>query len=250
MRPLSKIDVEFAHIYLSSDGSVDEDDLASARESAELAAEVVAGLRERGHRVTTSSLVDDYTYRSVSVSSAVAALNSLTMTPDSAWREGDLVDAAEQLLGRVRRRSMRMRGERRSFLVEGRDLTSLVESTGRAPSLLDVVSGRATAEQPQLPPDRFRFALNFDIDVPESDGLMQLACPVLAAAWQAVRLGLIEAPLQDVFAQDPGDSFPADLTVSILPVEYVQVEASVRALLSACGDEGRSAAGRIRYVFF
>jgi hypothetical protein len=235
---MTRVDIEYAHAYVSAK---EGPDVADMRRSAEFAAGVAEWYRSHGAEVTLSVLVDDYSAPGGNRAEALAAAQALDLVPDVVFEEGSFAEAAERMVSRLRSKFVKGRVTGRTFLAEGRDLADVV-SEARGVTMFDVLKERA-----DIAPARFRFALNFDIDFVGPEGEKRLSCPVLAAAWHAYRLGLETGPVTPEWGRV---EYPVDFAVSVLPGDYLQVEASAQALLRALGPEGRAATARCRTVFY
>ncbi len=233
-----RVDIEFAHAYVSP---VQLPDIEDMRRSALVTASVAKWYADRGADVSLSVLIDDYSSPGGDFGAALAAAVALDPAPNVVFEEGKFVDSAERMVSRLRSKFLKERVTGRTFLAEGRDLTEAV-SESRGVTMFDVLKERA-----DIAPSKFRFALNFDVDFIGSNGEKRLSCPVLAAAWHAYRLGL---ETEHVPCEWGDVSYPVDYAVSVLPSDYLQVEASTRALLSALGPQGRAAASRCRTIFY
>lgn len=233
-----RVDIEYAHVYVSPTQSPDVEDM---QRSALFTANVAKWYSDRGADVSLSVLVDDYSSPGGDAGAAMRAATALSPAPDVIFSEGAFADTAENMVARLRSKFLRERVTGRTFLAEGRDLADTI-SESRGVTMFDVLKQRA-----DIAPSRFRFALNFDVDFMGANGEKRLSCPVLAAAWHAFRLGL---ETDSVPAESGQASFPVDFAISVLPNDYLQVEASTRALLSALGPEGRAAAARCRTIFY
>jgi len=232
------VDIEYGHIYIDPKKEIDLDAVRKSRTLAEAVGDWYKG---SGHIVSYSLLIDNYTVPGQDHTPIIDMLNNSLALPDSIFLEGDFAESAEGLVSTLKSKFLKKRITRNTFLAEGKDLTDSL-LTRQGVTLFDVLN-----DPPEVTPDRFRFALNFDIDYIDSFGERRVSCPILAAGWHAFRLGGLKANIDPCYGKS---SFPVDLCISVLPINYLQVEASVRAFLQARGDWGKDMAARIRYVFY
>lgn len=232
------VNIEFGHFYIDSNEKINVDAILKSQN---LAKAVGEWYRSSGCSVTYSILIDNYSNPGQTVDDAIELLKESISMPDSVYLEGDFELLADDLVSKFKSKYIKRKTSGSTFLAEGKDFSdSLSSNIGISMySLLNPPVESAI--------DRFRFALNFDIDYLDSNGNRRISCPVLAAAWQTFRLGGFAEKVAPIYGQS---SFPADICVSVLPIDYIQVEASVRAILRSQGERGKNLASRTKYVFY
>jgi hypothetical protein len=298
--PLAHVSVEIGHLYM--------EDLAEGADAVQRNFAAVApwaraaqnpraiGCTKEKIRVSTCFLIDDYFSRF----STPAEL--IPMVLGAAEREGLRIDylARESACARVD-------GNSPAELTLGRLVTEPVPgTTGGRPPLTEtgwLTNGRRSPStsreeamakrerwQPPLESARRRHSIFVDVELwDERDGHRTWSCPMLAAVWQLVRLGLlrnegrpvlkphdwIDRDFPDEWDELPpvirlnprAAAFAAYTTMSVLSPRFLSVELAVRTILSqfACDHavlaEGNTRAhrdgmqlpaelvDRVRYVF-
>jgi hypothetical protein len=263
--PLSHVSIELGHLYM-------EDFLAGPERLRAMFAEAEpwaraamqsAGLGARRPRVSTCFLVDDYfgtlAGPDVVVPQLLAAADSAGLTIDYLARESGcarttaaegLVSPAELLVGRLVAEPVQgANGERPSVMTSG-----WLSNGERSPSA--AMADAMDVPKPWTPPVQAaarRHSIFVDVELWDGEGEDRIwSCPLLAAAWQLLRLGLVrdggEAVAQPV---DPASAWPAawsDLptvtrltsraapfcaysSISILSPRFLPVEIAVRTIL-------------------
>lgn len=268
--PLSHVSVELGHLYM--------EDLArgmpALRETFAAvapwvrAAEVPRsiGCVKQPVRISTCFLIDDY-FSGFSTPAEV-----VPMVTSAAESEGLRIDylARESACAQTR-------DSRAASLVLGRLVTEPVAgTTGGRPPLTETgwltngqrspntSRGEAMAKrEPWRPPQesaRRRHSIFVDVELwDERDGHKTWSCPMLAAVWQLIRLGLLRdqgrpvltprdwsGPWPDSWEEMPpitrlnpgAAAFTAYTTLSVLSPRFLSVELAVRTILSQFLPEG------------
>jgi hypothetical protein len=298
--PLSHVSVEVGHLYMEdfADGesAVHRNFSAVAPWGRAAHDPQAIGCEKKSVRVSTCFLIDDYFSRFSSPAAVIpmvlAAAKQENLEIDYLARESACAGAgglspAGLMLGRLVTEPVPGTTGGRPPLTETGWLTNGQRSPSTSP-------GEAMAKrqpwQPPLESARGRHSIFIDVELwDERDGHRTWSCPVLAAVWQLMRLGLLRDQGRPVVTpQDWADSqfpdswddlppvirinpkataFAAYTTLSVLSPRFLPVELAVRTILSqfacdqlvfaeasarAARDAMQLPAGlvdRIRYVF-
>ena len=306
--PLSHVSVELGHLYMEDlaggEAAIQKTFAAIAPWVKAAAIPQAIGCSKKAVRVSTCFLVDDYFSRFSSPDVVIPIVLS------AAGKEGLRIDylARESACARTpdSRVPVRDRDVRPAELLLGRLVTEPVaETNGSRPPLTEtgwLTNGQRspntsrgeamTRRIPWQPPQesaRRHHSIFVDVELwDDRNGSRTWSCPMLAAVWQLLRLGLLRDQGRTILQpQDQSDSWPKDwdelppitrlnptatafaayTTVSALSPRFLQVELAVRTILSQfAGDsavlgEARDRAerdgmrlpaelvDRIRYVF-
>jgi hypothetical protein len=298
--PLSHVSVEMGHLYM--------EDFMGGKEAVQRAFAAAApwvrtaqtpqaiGCDKKSVRVSTCFLIDDYFSKFSSPAEVIpmvlAAAERENLEIDYLARESSCADAngislANLTLGNLVTEPVPGTTGGRPPLTETGWLTNGQRSPGTAPT--EAMAPRSTW-QPPLESARRRHSIFIDVELWDSrDGCRTWSCPMLAAVWQLMRLGLLRDQGRPVVTpQDwTGSRFPetwdelppvirlnpnaaafaAYTTLSVLSPRFLPVELAVRTILSqfACDQAIFAAASdrakrdamrlpnelvdRIRYVF-
>jgi hypothetical protein len=266
--PLSHVSVEVGHLYMEDflDGErAVRRAFATAAPWARTAQTPQAiGCDKKSIRVSTCFLIDDYFSRFASPASVIpmvlAAAEREGVEIDYLARESACADAngmssAALTLGSLVTEPVPGTTGGRPPLTE----TGWLTNGQRSPS---TSRGEAMAKRtPWQPPQesaRRRHSIFVDVELwDERDGQRTWSCPMLAAVWQLIRLGLLRDQGRPVVTpQDWTDSrfpdlpavirlkpkaaaFTAYTTLSVLSPRFLPVELAVRTILSqfACDDD-------------
>jgi hypothetical protein len=268
--PLSHVSVELGHLYMEdlARGEPALRDTFAAVAPWVRAAEVPrsVGAVKQPVRISTCFLIDDYFSRFSTPAEVVPMVTS------AAESEGLRIDylARESACAQTR-------DSRAALLVLGRLVTEPeAGATGGRPPLTETgwltngqrspntSRGEAMAKrEPWRPPQesaRRRHSIFVDIELwDERDGHKTWSCPMLAAVWQLIRLGLLRDQGRPVLTpQDWTDPWPDDweempaitrlnrgapaftayTTLSVLSPRFLPVELAVRTILSQFLPEG------------
>jgi hypothetical protein len=268
--PLSHVSVELGHLYMEdlARGEPALRDTFAAVAPWVRAAEVPrsVGSVKQPVRISTCFLIDDYFSRFSTPAELVPMVTS------AAESEGLRIDylARESACAQTR-------DSRAALLVLGRLVTEPeAGTTGGRPPLTETgwltngqrspntSRGEAMAKrEPWRPPQesaRRRHSIFVDIELwDERDGHKTWSCPMLAAVWQLIRLGLLRDQGRPVLTpQDWTDPWPDDweempaitrlnrgaaaftayTTLSVLSPRFLPVELAVRTILSQFLPEG------------
>lgn len=298
--PLSHVSVEIGHLYMEDfaegESAVRRTFAAAAPWARTAQVAEAVGCDKKSVRVSTCFLIDDYFGRFSSPAEVIPMILA------AAEQEGMVIDylARESACAGST-------GTGPASLTQGSLVTEPVAgTTGGRPPLAETgwltngqrspstARGEAMAKrsawQPPLESARRRHSIFVDVELwDEADGKRTWSCPMLAAVWQLMRLGLLRdqgrpvvAPqdwaaldfpdrwddLPAVIRLNPGAAaFAAYTTLSVLSPRFLPVELAVRTILSqfACDSaifaeaSGRAArdamrlpaelVDRIRYVF-
>jgi hypothetical protein len=268
--PLAHVSVELGHLYM--------EDLAGGRDAIRKTLAAVApwaraaqtpqaiGCAKPSVRASTCFLIDDYFSRFSSPAEVIP------MVVSAAESEGLRIDylARESACARTA-------DSRPADLVLGRLVTEPVTgTTGGRPPVTETgwltngqrspstSRGEAMAKrsswQPPRESARRRHSIFVDVELwDEHDGLRTWSCPMLAAVWQLVRLGLLRdrgrpvltprdwtGPLPDSWDEMPpitrlnpsAAAFAAYTTLSALSPRFLPVELAVRTILSQFAGDG------------
>jgi hypothetical protein len=267
--PLSHVSVELGHLYM--------EDLAGGEAAIRSTFAAVApwvraaetpraiGCGKQSVRMSTCFLIDDYFSRFSSPADIIP------MVVSAAEREGLRIDylARESACAQTR-------DSRPADLVLGRLVTEPVTgTTGGRPPLAETgwltngqrspstARGEAMSKRgpwrPPLESARRRHSIFIDVELwDDHEGLRTWSCPMLAAVWQLVRLGLLRdqgrpvltpqdwtSPFPDSWDDLPpvtrlnrgASAFTAYTTLSALSPRFLPVELAVRTILSQFAGE-------------
>jgi len=298
--PLSHVSVEIGHLYMEdfADGEDAVERAFAAAAPWVRAAQIprAIGCGKKTARVSTCFLVDDYFSRFSSPAAVIPMLQAAAqqegleidyLARESACAGADGISLANLVLGSLVTEPVPGTTGGRPPLTE----TGWLTNGQRSPS---ISWGEAMAKRlPWQPPResaRRRHSIFVDVELwDEHDGCRTWSCPMLAAVWQLMRLGLLRDQGRPVVRprdwMDPrfpdswddlppvtrlnpkATAFAAYTTVSVLSPRFLPVELAVRTILSqfacdtsllteaaerAARDEMRLPAelvDRIRYVF-
>jgi hypothetical protein len=297
--PLAHVSVELGHLYMED---LSQGEAAIASTFAAVAPWVRAaatpqavGCARPAIRMSTCFLVDDYFSRFSSPAEVIpmvlaaaerAGLRIDYLARESACAQGGGSSPAELVLGRLVTEPTAGTTGGRPPLAETGWLTNGQRSPGTARG---EAMSRPVAWQPPLESARRRHSIFVDVELwDDRDGRRTWSCPMLAAVWQLIRLGLLREHGRPVLApQDWSGPFPdswddlppvtrlhpgaaafaAYTTLSALSPRFLPVELAVRTILSQFAGErpvlaeAQARAGRdgmtlpaelvdrIRYVF-
>jgi hypothetical protein len=298
--PLSHVSVEVGHLYME-DFAGGEDAVRRVFKAVAPWAETArtpqaVGCEKKSVRVSTCFLVDDYFSRFSSPASVIPMVLAVAeqegvqidyLARESACATARGVSPAELTLGSLVTEPAPGTTGGRPPLTE----TGWLANGQRSPS---TARGEAMAKrtpwQPPLESARRRHSIFVDVELwDEREGHRTWSCPMLAAVWQLMRLGLLRdrgrpvvtpqdwagLPFPDSWDDLPAvirlrpeaAAFAAYTTLSVLSPRFLQVELAVRTILGHfAGDasivkETRDRAARdamrlpdemvdrIRYVF-
>jgi hypothetical protein len=297
--PLSHVSVELGHLYMEDlaggPAAIRATFAAVAPWAAAATAPRAVGCGKPSVRMSTCFLIDDYFSRFSTpaevIPMVVAAAESEGLQIDYLARESACAltpdsHPADLVLARLVTEPVPGTTGGRPPLTE----TGWLTNGQRSPA---TARGEAMAKRvPWRPPResaRRRHSIFVDVELwDESEGLRIWSCPMLAAVWQLIRLGLLRdhgrsvvtpqdwaGPWPDSWDELPSvtrlhpgaAAFAAYTTVSVLSPRFLPVELAVRTILSQFAGEGPVLAGaaaraardgmqlpvelvdRIRYVF-
>jgi hypothetical protein len=297
--PLSHVSVEIGHLYMEDfAGGVDavRRTFATAAPWVDTARTPQAvGCGKKSVRVSTCFLVDDYFSRFSSPAAVIPMVLAAAeregveidyLARESACASANGMSPASLVLGSLVTEPVPGTTGGRPPLTE----TGWLTNGQRSPSMGSEAMARRIPWQPPRESARRRHSIFVDVELwDERNGQRTWSCPMLAAAWQLMRLGLLRDHGRPVMsAQDWADpgfpdnwddlppvirlrpkaaAFAAYTTLSVLSPRFLPVELAVRTILSqfACDnsvfaeatdrairDEMRSPdelVDRIRYVF-
>lgn len=269
--PLSHVSVEMGHLYMEDfvEGE------AAVRRTFEAAAPWVraaqdpraVGCGKKSVRVSTCFLIDDYFSQFSSPAAVIpmvlaaagqAGLEIDYLARESACADAGAISPARLTLGRLVNEPVPGTTGGRPPLTETGWLTNGQRSPGTA-------RGEAMAKRgPWQPPResaRRRHSIFVDVELwDDKDGRRTWSCPMLAAVWQLMRLGLLRDQGRPVVVPedwtDPlfpdrwddlpavirinprANAFAAYTTLSVLSPRFLPVELAVRTILSQfAGDQ-------------
>ena len=298
--PLAHVSIEVGHLYMedleAGAAAVQRTFAAAAPWLRTAQTPQAVGLDKKSARVSTCFLVDDYFSRFSTPASvipmvlAAAAQEGVTidyLARESACADADGISPAYLTLGSLVTEPVPGTTGGRPPLTE----TGWLTNGQRSPS---TSRGEAMARrdrwQPPRESSRRRHSIFVDVELwDEPDGRRTWSCPMLAAVWQLIRLGLLRDQGRPVVTPrdwaeprfpDNWDDLPAVIrlnpkaaafaaytTLSLLSPRFLPVELAVRTILSqfSCDSKilaevtGRGArdamklpdeiVDRIRYVF-
>ncbi len=263
--PLSHVSVEMGHLYMEDfidgEGAVRRAFAAAAPWVRTTRTPQAVGCEKKSVRVSTCFLVDDYFSRFSSPAAVIpmvlAAAKQENLEIDYLARESACADAnglslASLTLGRLVTEPVPGTTGGRPPLTE----TGWLTNGQRSPS---TSRGEAMViHRPWQPPQesaRRRHSIFIDVELwDERDGSRTWSCPMLAAVWQLLRLGLLrDQGRPAVTPQDWADpqfpdswddlppvirlnpkatAFAAYTTLSVLSPRFLPVELAVRTILS------------------
>jgi hypothetical protein len=298
--PLSHVSVEIGHLYM--------EDLVGGESAVQRTFAAVApwvraaqtpraiGCEKESAKVSTCFLIDDYFSRFSSPAAVIPMVLAAAeqeglridyLARESACAGADRTGPANLTLGRLVTEPVPGTTGGRPLLTE----TGWLTNGQRSPSTSrDEAMAKRRPWQPPRESARRRHSIFIDVELwDERDGRRTWSCPMLAAVWQLMRLGLLRDQGRPVVtAQDWTDpqfpdswedlpavirlnrkaaAFAAYTTLSILSPRFLPVELAVRTILSqfACDnsllEEAAARAARdgmqlptelvdrIRYVF-
>jgi hypothetical protein len=278
--PLSHVSVEVGHLYM--------EDLAAGESTVQRAFAAVApwvrtaktpqaiGCEKKAARVSTCFLIDDYFSRFSSPATVIPMVLAAAkreeleidyLARESACAVAGSVSPASLTLGSLVTEPVPGTTGGRPPLTETGWLTNgqRSPSTARAEAM-----SRRTPWQPPRESARRRHSIFIDVELwDERDGHRTWSCPMLAAVWQLMRLGLLRDQGRPVVTpQDWTDprfpdswdelppvirlnsqaaAFAAYTTLSVLSPRFLPVELAVRTILSQFACDAallKEAAGR------
>jgi hypothetical protein len=270
--PLSHVSLELGHLYmedLAAGAAAVRDTFAAVAPWAQAArAPQAVSCGKPAVRVSTCFLIDDYFSRFSSPAEVIP------MVTDAAASEGLRIDylaresacalasagrptPADLVLGRLVTEPVAGTTGGRPPRAETGWLTNGQRSPGFSPS--EAMAKRAPWQPPRESARR-RHSIFVDVELwDERDGRRTWSCPMLAAVWQVVRLGLLRdggRPVltpQDWAGPWPGDwdemppitrlnpeaaAFTAYTTLSVLSPRFLPVELAVRTILGQFAGDG------------
>ena len=248
---------------------------------------IVNRYRASKKRVSTAVLIDDYFYRRSSdaelLDRVVAAIMEYSETAKNGIKldyiafEADLADSVRTLINLIAREPPAGAGSRSQAELEYDDRWLGNGQAGRARTVKKTRRlGRVEApphEESTAEPNRRQHSIAMDIELLSlRNGFELWSCPLLAAWWQLVRLGLLRdehgeptMPKRTIaLGRDQNVPLHAKRTLTALVPEFLEVEAAVQTILrqtALSGDlrtqlkdsrqeiEPRDHLKRISYVF-
>jgi hypothetical protein len=269
--PLSHVSVELGHLYLEdlAEGPAAISNTFAAVAPWVRAAEVprAVGCGKRSARVSTCFLIDDYFSRfstpALVIPMVVAAARSQGLRIDYLARESacaQMSDSrnrpADLVLARLVPEPVPGTTGGRPPLTETGWLTNGQRSPNTSRS--EAMAKRSPWQPPQESARR-RHSIFVDIELwDERDGGRTWSCPMLAAVWQLIRLGVLRdhgrpvlvpqdwvGPFPDNWDEMPpiarlnrdAAAFAAYTTLSVLSPRFLPVELAVRTILSQFAGE-------------
>ena len=263
--PLSHVSVEVGHLYmedLAGGESAVRRALAAAAPWVRVARTPEAiGCEKKSVRLSTCFLIDDYFSRFSSPAEVIPMVLAAAEREDlridylareSACASADGVSPARLALGSLVTEPAPGTTGARPPLTE----TGWLTNGQRSPSTArDEAMTRRAPWQPPRESARRRHSIFVDVELwDEHDGQRTWSCPMLAAVWQLMRLGLLRDQGRAVVTPEdwPDPLFPdrwddlppvvqlnpraapfsAYTTLSVLPPRFLSVELAVRTILS------------------
>jgi hypothetical protein len=269
--PLAHVSVEVGHLYMEdlADGADGvQRAFAAAAPWAQTARNPRAvGCGKKALRVSTCFLIDDYFSRFSSPAAVIpmvlAAADRAGVEIDYLARESACADAngislAGLTLGSLVTEPVPGTTGRRPPVTETGWLTNGQRSPGASQA---EAMARPVRWQPPLESARRRHSIFVDVELwDERGGTRTWSCPMLAAVWQLLRLGLLRdrgrsvlTPLDWTEPSFPDDwdqlppiirlrphaaAFAAYTTLSVLSPRFLPVELAVRTILSQFAYDG------------
>ncbi len=263
--PLSHVSVELGHLYMED---LADGEAAIRRTFATVAPWVrpveiprAIGCDKRSVRVSTCFLIDDYFSRFSTPAEVIpmvlAAAEQEGLRIDYLARESACAEtAAEIVLGRLVTEPVAGTNGSRPPLTQ----TGWLTNGQRSPSTSRIEAmAKPVPWQPPQESARRRHSIFVDIELwDERDGCRTWSCPMLAAVWQLMRLGLLRKEGRAVIVPqdrtgawpDSWDELPAITrlnpgaaafasytTLSALSPRFLQVELAVRTIVSQFAGE-------------
>jgi hypothetical protein len=261
--PLAHVSIEIGHLYM-------EDLAAGPAAIAKMFSSIAPWLRaaqapeavgssRTSVRTSTCFLIDDYFSQFATpaevIPMVVSAAENAGVTIDYLARESSCAQAAnvrpaDIVLGRLVTEPVAGTTGGRPPLTE----TGWLTNGQRSPGTTREAMARRVDWQPPRESARRRHSIFVDVELwDEQDGQRVWSCPMLAAVWQLIRLGMLrEAGHPVVTPQDPTGSWPdtwaelppllrlnpraaafaAYTTLSVLSPRFLPVELAVRTILS------------------
>jgi hypothetical protein len=241
------LSVEVAHTYLG--GATPEQLRRTAFVAATYVKPVVASYQERGRTVSTCVLIDDYFGSSDEMSSTEAAEVTVSacakagLTVHHIVREAACAETVEQLIERIRPEPEPDVGTQFEPLEKVGWLANGARSLRQRPSIRVAGEPPDPNERVALAPSSFgrrQHTIFLDVELwsQRPDTTRLYSCPLLAAWWQMVRLGMLRnsggRPIAPTDTTSLSDAPPlaARRTLTVLDPAFLEVEHAVRSILS------------------
>ena len=267
--PLSHVSVELGHLYMQdlTNGAPGLRDIFAAVTPWLKAAQTpqAIGCTKKSVRISTCFLIDDYFSPFSSPAEVIPMLQSAVpdglridyLARESACAQTKDNSPVELLLGRLVTEPVPGTTGGRPPITE----TGWLTNGQRSPS---TARGEAMAKRtewrPPMESARRRHSIFVDVELwNDHDGRRTWSCPMLAAVWQLIRLGLLRdrgraavapqdwtGPWPETWSELPpvtrlnpdAAAFAAYTTLSALSPRFLQVEHAVRTILSQFHPEG------------
>jgi hypothetical protein len=277
--PLSHVSVELGHLYMEDmtggEAAIRQTFAAVAPWVRPAEIPQAIGCDKRSVRVSTCFLIDDYFSRFSTPAKVIpmvlaageaeglridylARESACARTPDPQAEGGrdSGIRPAELVLGRLVTEPVIGTNGSRPPLTE----TGWLTNGQRSPSTSREAMTKPVKWQPPLESARRRHSIFVDVELwDDREGCRTWSCPMLAAVWQLMRLGVLRERGRAVIAPqdwtgdwpDSWDELPAIIrlnpaasafaaytTLSALSPRFLQVELAVRTILSQFAGEG------------
>lgn len=257
---LQKVDynIEYAHVYASEIVNYSE----YFQQSADKTKQVIRAYETKGLTYSLAVLIDDYTNeaKSVDISDIRTSLRDAGLEPDYIVLESVMASVAEKLITSLPDKYLKYDNGRTMFLTQLSDphIDELTPLAKRYKTIfVERVTGRRSSDSHldselirSVQQNRTRSSSSIILSTGEGH-TKRYSCPLLAACWHLMRLGLndFETPIQ--YASKHSNSMVGQRLISILPVEFLKVEATALELMKLSRSKTISKASRrVEYFFY
>ncbi len=257
---MTKVDynIEFFHIY---GGDFKNDHFSKEQKlSIQETEYLVKHLENKGSSYSLSVLIDDYNEElKFDLISVVNRLQERGIGGDYFMRESQLVVLADKLLDELRKTGrVRLDKSKRNAVFEIMSDNILLWDEYRkhqerplAQEMLHKLTGKVvSSERVMRVAKGERFSAKIFLKFQTETG-PKYACPLLAASWYLMRLGVEPFDREDLLELLPGTrqvAFPGETLITILPSYYLTVESLVREIIRS--SPWKKYCRRLGYIFF
>lgn len=230
--------IEYAHVYVSEI----KENLSKLNSSIEKTLSILDDLNRKKMSYSLSILVDDYSdnKETTTKKEIISLCMGLKLPPDHVVMESELVKSARFFISKLPERSLLSQDNKMYFKSESTDIhfSDLLKDKRRYKAIFiekAEMGRKAWVEQKQKKYIAFRQQRchsNSSLVLYYDDGKnVRYSCPLLAACWYMVRLGVepFFSSIQSKLIQNK--PFVGNKLITVLPIEFLKVESTAIELI-------------------